>query len=149
MYEPKPFSGNITQYVQDEFQSVAQSQNDLINTQTFDARTAAPAKPRTGMVAYANHTNWTPSHGAGLHEYTGSAWKKLGPVTGRATLVGGTVDVTLASVTANTNIFLTCQVPGGTPGFLRVSARSAGVNFTILSSSGTDTSTVAYLVIEP
>jgi hypothetical protein len=64
-------------------------------------------------------------------------------------LVGGTVVVSLASITADSQIFLTCQVPGGTPGFLRISARSAGVSFTILSSSGTDTSTVAYMVVEP
>lgn len=68
---------------------------------------------------------------------------------GVSTLVGGTVTVANTSVTANTRIFLTCQTPGGTPGFLRVSARSAGTNFTILSSSGTDTSVVGWLLVEP
>ena len=72
-----------------------------------------------------------------------------GQIHGRAVLVGGTVTVNSTSVTANTNIFVTCQVPGGTPGFLRVSARVANTSFTILSSSGADTSTVAYLLIEP
>jgi hypothetical protein len=52
-------------------------------------------------------------------------------------------------VTANSRIFLTCQTPGGTPGFLRVSARTAGTSFTILSSSGTDTSVVAWEIFEP
>jgi hypothetical protein len=42
-----------------------------------------------------------------------------------------------------------CQTPGGTPGFLRVSARTAATSFTILSSSGTDTSVVAWLLVEP
>ena len=37
---------------------------------------------------------------------------------------------------------------GGAPGFLRISARSAGTSFTITSSSGTDTSTVARLIVE-
>lgn len=68
---------------------------------------------------------------------------------GLSTLVAGTVVVANTSITANTRIFLTCQVPGGTPGFLRVSARTAGVSFTILSSSATDTSQVAWLLIEP
>lgn len=68
---------------------------------------------------------------------------------GTATLVAGTVTVANTSVTANSRIFLTSQVDGGTPGFLRVSARTAGVNFTITSGSGTDTSTVAYLIVEP
>lgn len=72
-----------------------------------------------------------------------------GQVHGRATLVGGTVTVSSTSVTANTNIFVTCQSPAGTPGFLRISARVANTSFTILSSSGTDTSEVAYLLIEP
>lgn len=72
-----------------------------------------------------------------------------GQVHGRAALTAGSVTVNSTSVTANTNIFLTCQTPAGTPGFLRVSARVAGVSFTITSSSGADTSTVAYLLIEP
>lgn len=68
---------------------------------------------------------------------------------GRSTLVAGTVVVANTSVTANTEIFVMCQTPGGTPGFLRVSARTAATSFTILSSSGTDTSVVGWLLVEP
>lgn len=68
---------------------------------------------------------------------------------GIATLVGGTVTVANTSVTANTRIFLTSQVDGGTPGFLRVSTRTASTSFTITSSSVTDTSQVAWLLVEP
>ncbi len=68
---------------------------------------------------------------------------------GLAVLVGGTVVVANTSVSNDSRIFLTTQVPGGTPGFLRVSTRTPGVSFTILSSSGTDTSTVAYEIFEP
>ncbi|MGW1949049.1 hypothetical protein ACWCRC_32595 [Streptomyces sp. NPDC001940] len=68
---------------------------------------------------------------------------------GVGTLVAGTVTVANTSVTANSRIFLTCQTPGGTPGFLRISARTAGTSFTILSSSGTDTSVVAWFIVEP
>lgn len=68
---------------------------------------------------------------------------------GRATLIGGTLVVATAAVTASSEIFLTCQTPGGTPGFLRVSARTAGTSFTILSSSGTDTSVVGWMIVEP
>jgi hypothetical protein len=70
-------------------------------------------------------------------------------VMGRATLVAGTVTVNTTSVSAASEIFLTCQTPGGTPGFLRVSARTAGTSFTILSSSGTDTSVVGWVIVEP
>lgn len=68
---------------------------------------------------------------------------------GRATLVGGTVVVSTTKVTANSRIFLTAQNSGGTPGFVRVSARSAGVSFTILSSNALDTSDIAWMIVEP
>ena len=68
---------------------------------------------------------------------------------GRAVLVGGTVTVADASVTANSRIFVCGAIDGGTPGWLRVSARSAGVSFTVTSSSGTDTSSVDWLIINP
>lgn len=68
---------------------------------------------------------------------------------GVVTLVGGTALVTNNKVTANSRIFLTSQLDGGSPGSLRVSARVDGTSFTITSSSGTDTSTVAYLILEP
>lgn len=69
--------------------------------------------------------------------------------TGTAVLVGGTVTINHNAVSANSQIFLTSQIDGGTVGFLRVSARVAGTSFTVTSSSGTDTSTIAYLIIEP
>lgn len=76
--------------------------------------------------------------------------QKVGRILfGRSVLVGGTVVVANTSVTAVSNIYLTSQVDGGAPGFLRVSTRTAGTSFTILSSSGTDTSTVAWYMVEP
>ena len=71
------------------------------------------------------------------------------PSFGRATLVAGTVTVNTTAVTANSNILLTSQVDGGTPGFLRVSARVANTSFTITSSDGADTSTIAWWILEP
>jgi len=59
------------------------------------------------------------------------------------------VTVSNNSVAANSRIFLTSQADGGTPGFLRVSARVNGTSFTITSSSGTDTSTVAWMLVKP
>ena len=82
--------------------------------------------------------------GAGLQVKEGSNAKQ-----GTATLTAGSVVVANTSVTATSRIFLTSQADGGTPGFLRVSARTAGTSFTITSSSGTDTSTVAYEIFEP
>jgi hypothetical protein len=68
---------------------------------------------------------------------------------GTSALTAGSVVVSNTSVTANSRIFLTSQADGGTPGFLRVSTRTAGTSFTITSSSGTDTSTVAWEIFEP
>lgn len=82
--------------------------------------------------------------GAGLQVAEGSNARM-----GTAVLVAGAVTVANTSVTANTRIYLTSQVDGGAPGFLRVSARTPGTSFTITSGSGTDTSTVAYLMVEP
>jgi hypothetical protein len=82
--------------------------------------------------------------GGGLRVKEGS-----NAMMGRSTLVAGTVVVGNTAVTANSEIFLTCQTPGGTPGFLRISDRTAGTSFTILSSSGTDTSVVSWLIVEP
>lgn len=69
---------------------------------------------------------------------------------GRSTLVGGTVTVTNASVTANTEILVTCQDPnGGTPGASYISARVPGVSFDITSTNVADTCIEAWQLIEP
>lgn len=68
---------------------------------------------------------------------------------GLATLAAGTVTVSTARVTATSRIYLTVQTAGGTQGLLRISARVAGTSFTITSLSATETSTVAWLIIEP
>lgn len=68
---------------------------------------------------------------------------------GTTTLVGGTVTVNTAAVTTGSIIFLTCNTPGGTQGFL--SAPSASIvnatSFVINSSNVLDTSTVNWIII--
>jgi hypothetical protein len=68
---------------------------------------------------------------------------------GTATLENGTVTVTNSDVQTGSIIQLTSQSDGGTPGWLRVSARVAGTSFTITSSSNIDTSSVGWLMIQP
>jgi hypothetical protein len=65
---------------------------------------------------------------------------------GLAILVGGTVMVANTAVTANSKVFLTVSLPGGTQGFLSATT-FVGVGFTINSSSGSDTSSVDWLVV--
>lgn len=68
---------------------------------------------------------------------------------GTATLVGGQVVINNASIGTNSRVMLTCQSPGGTPGALYVSSRTAGASFTVRSSSSTDASFFAYEIFEP
>lgn len=62
-------------------------------------------------------------------------------VTGLVTLVAGTKVVADSLVTANTVIGLQIKTPGGTQGWVTVSAKTPGTGYTLLSSSNTDTST--------
>ncbi len=82
--------------------------------------------------------------GKGLQVAEGSNAKQ-----GTVALVAGSKVVANTSVTASSRIFVTSQADGGTPGWLRITARTPGTSFTITSSSGTDTSTVAYEIFEP
>jgi hypothetical protein len=98
----------------------------------------------TGELDIASGDLVVQTAGFGLEVAEGANAKQ-----GTATLSGGAVTVANTSITANSRILLTSNADGGTPGFLRVSARVAGTSFTVTSSSGTDTSTFAYQIFEP
>ncbi len=36
-----------------------------------------PARPREGMIAYADGTSWDPGSGAGLYQFRGVTWTLL------------------------------------------------------------------------
>ncbi|MEO6323827.1 MAG: hypothetical protein ABIT01_19540 [Thermoanaerobaculia bacterium] len=67
---------------------------------------------------------------------------------GTATLVGGTVTVSLATIKAGDTIVTARNTSGGTAGHLNAPVASivAATSFVIGSSSGTDTSTVNYAI---
>lgn len=67
---------------------------------------------------------------------------------GIATLVGGTVTVNNTKVTANSMIFHSHRTAGGTIGVITYTI-VAGTSFTLTSTSGTDTSTVNWWIVEP
>lgn len=94
-----------------------------------------------------NNISGSTAIGAGVGGVAGQTITRL--KRGTAVLVAGTVVVPETQVTANSQIQLTCQTPAGTPGFLYVSARAVGVSFTVTSSNVADTSTIAFLLIEP
>jgi hypothetical protein len=70
---------------------------------------------------------------------------------GIATLTAGTVTVSNTIVTATSRIFLTGQNLGTitVPAAYAISGRSVGTDFTILSSDLSDTSEVAWMIVEP
>ena len=108
--------------------------------------------PALGEPAYASDTR-TLAIGDGSTVYQSLAKLKAlaaSGAVGTATL-NGTTPVVVAStaVTASSVILLTVQTVAGTPGFVAVAARSAGVSFSIVSSIAADTSVVGFLVIEP
>lgn len=108
------------------------------------ARDTVVGRSQAGVFSVTTGSFSVTTVGKGLAVKEGSNAKQ-----GTATLVAGSVVVGNTSVTANSRILLTSQADGGTPGFLRVSTRTAGTSFTITSSSGTDTSVVAYQIFEP
>jgi hypothetical protein len=81
-------------------------------------------------------------------------------VVGTATLVSGTINVTIPGIESTDLVFVTLKTPGGTLGLQYMSAFVAAVGstpayvtITSRASGGTvsssDTSTVQYLVVKP
>jgi len=71
-----------------------------------------------------------------------------GATSGTATLVGGTVTVSTAAVAAGSKILTSRATTGGTAGHLSIGTITAATSFVINSSSGTDTSTVYWRIME-
>lgn len=68
---------------------------------------------------------------------------------GASVLVAGTVTVSTTKVTANSRIMLSNNANGGTVGVPYISARTAATSFVITSTNAADTSTIAWLIVEP
>jgi len=68
---------------------------------------------------------------------------------GSVALVGGTATVATTAVTANSLIFLQCQALGtvATAKAMAVTAKTASTSFVITSADNTDTSTVAWFIV--
>jgi hypothetical protein len=121
--------------------TILQAINKLNGNTLVKAPLATPVF--TGNVNSSTGDILISTLGKGLQVKTGVN-SKLGIVT----LVGGTATVANTSVTANSRIFITSNADGGTPGWLGVSANTVGASFVITSSSNTDTSVVAWCIIE-
>lgn len=102
-------------------------------------------KTGTGLHDFGDDLKMT-TVGKGLYVKEGS-----NATMGTATLVLGTATVNTTKVTANSRIFL-CSESLGTitsPVAVAVTARTAGTSFTITSANLTDTSVIAWIIVEP
>lgn len=121
--------------------TILQAINKMVGNIALRALAASPTF--TGDINSSTGNILVSTIGKGLQVKTGTNSK-----IGTAVLVAGTVTVPNTSVTANSRIFVTSNTDGGTPGWLRVSAKTVGTSFVITSSSVIDTSTVAWVIIE-
>lgn len=72
-----PEVSQLIDYLRTELDQIARTfrEQDEIQLKVLHA---APARPRTGLVVYADGTDWNPGGtGAGVYVYTGAAWSKL------------------------------------------------------------------------
>lgn len=121
--------------------SILTAFNKVVGNIALKAPLASPVF--TGDVNSSTGNVLISTIGKGLSVKTGANAK-----IGTAVLAAGTVTVANTSVTANSRIFVTSNTDGGTPGWLRVSAKTVGTSFVITSSSILDTSTVAWIIVE-
>lgn len=70
-----------------------------------------------------------------------------GSDSGKVVLIAGTVTVVNTTVTANSLVFLSRALVGGTVGDLSVVV-TAGIGFVITSANALDTSTIGYIVVD-
>lgn len=108
-------------------------------------RTGQPGLGLGGGDSGSNGNVILTTEGSGFHINETGPFARMGV----ATLVGGTVTVTNARIKPTSRVFLTGQNSSGTHGELTVSARSLGNDFTITSTSATDTRDVAWFVMDP
>lgn len=123
--------------------NLAGDKSDSLMYGQFNATASSQTLAINAAVSVPNNISISTA-GYGLKIKEGSNAKM-----GTSVLVAGTVTVSNTSVTATSRIMLTAQDNGGTIGFLSISARTAATSFTILSSSALDTSTVAWMIVEP
>ena len=105
---------------------------------------------KTNSSPYIGNDNYDPPasrNGDGDKIKEGDADSAMGV----ATLVGGTATVNSSIVTAKSRIFLQQQALGTVTAAkaMAVTARVVGTSFTITSADATDTSVVAWEIVEP
>jgi len=76
-YIPGPIPASAEPWLRREFERVSQATFAAAPVLQLQPLAVAPLKPREGMVAYADGTNWNPGAGAGVYVRGSAAWAKL------------------------------------------------------------------------
>ena len=71
----------LIRFLEDELQNLRFAINAL-EAGHLDKTHVSPGKPVTGDIRYADGTNWDPGLGAGIYFYNGTAWTRIGYVSG-------------------------------------------------------------------
>jgi len=81
-YQPDAVPGEapagLKAWLSNQFRRIASSLLDPTpRTVTLAVLGTAPARPRDGMIVYADGTSWNPGGGAGVYARVSGAWVKL------------------------------------------------------------------------
>lgn len=78
-YAPDPPPDQVsTEYILRELLRISAQFDLIIQGRFLEILSVAPAKPREGMLAIADGTNWNPGCGKGLYTYKDGAWVLAG-----------------------------------------------------------------------
>jgi hypothetical protein len=91
----------LQKYLQQQLQNIAIALQQT-TAEVFVPISAAPSRPTSGMLIYADGTNWNPGSGAGPYIYLGGNWVFLGVQAARATFACK-ANLNAATQTVNTN----------------------------------------------
>ena len=64
----------LTDWVEGELKAIAAALVEIDGLK-IPILSVSPAKPRSGMVAYADSVSWNPGSGAGFYGFVGSSWR--------------------------------------------------------------------------
>jgi len=78
-YTPSPPPNELTvQSVWDEFNKLRNFIESMeVDYISLRVHNVAPNKPKTGVLYYADGSNWNPGAGKGVYEYDGTTFNKL------------------------------------------------------------------------
>lgn len=78
-YRPEPvdMGEDLPAYLARELLRISAEFDQIAEGRYWTPRAVAPKKPREGMIAVADGTNWNPGSGKGYYEYKSGAWVKF------------------------------------------------------------------------